>query len=93
LQKFRDHPNSSLHHIQTEVDLLSRKIEPLLQKVEMAAKNISYVGPKNLKNSSGPVGMLSKMGGRLINFYADDLAELMLNDFLIDTAKELQQLE
>ena len=37
--------------------------------------------------------MLSKMGGRLISFYADDLAELLLNDFLIDTAKELQSIE
>jgi hypothetical protein len=30
--------------------------------------------------------MLSKMGGRMIAFYADDLAELMLNDFLAETA-------
>jgi hypothetical protein len=29
------------------------------------------------------------MGGRLINFYADDLAELLLNDFLAETALEL----
>jgi hypothetical protein len=33
--------------------------------------------------------MLSKMGGRLISFYADELADLMLNDFLGDTAIEL----
>jgi hypothetical protein len=37
----------------------------------------------------GPIGMLSKMGGRLISFYADELADLMLNDFLGDTAIEL----
>jgi hypothetical protein len=37
----------------------------------------------------GPIGMLSKMGGRLITFYSDDLAELMLNDFLIEVALEL----
>jgi hypothetical protein len=42
-----------------------------------------------MKNMSGPVGMLSKMGGRLINFYSDELAELLLNDFLADTAMEL----
>lgn len=41
----------------------------------------------------GPLGMLSKMGGRLINFYADDLAELLLNDFLAETALELQEME
>ena len=33
------------------------------------------------------------MGGRLINFYADDLAELLLQDFLAETALELQRME
>lgn len=33
------------------------------------------------------------MGGRMIAFYADDLAELMLNDFLAETAQELQKIE
>lgn len=42
---------------------------------------------------SGPVGMLSRMGGRMISFYADDLADLLLNDFLGETALELQKLE
>lgn len=37
--------------------------------------------------------MLSKMGGRLISFYADDLAELLLNDFLHETAVDLQRIE
>lgn len=37
--------------------------------------------------------MLSKMGGRLISFYADDLAEMLLSDFLGETAMELQRLE
>ena len=29
--------------------------------------------------------MLAKMGGRLISFYADDLAELLFEDFLSET--------
>jgi len=33
--------------------------------------------------------MLSKMGGRMINFYADDISELLLDDFLLETAIEL----
>jgi hypothetical protein len=33
--------------------------------------------------------MLSKMGGRLIAFYADDLANMLLEDFLGDTVQEL----
>jgi len=37
--------------------------------------------------------MLAKMGGRLISFYADDLAELMFEDFLEETVKDLQKIE
>jgi hypothetical protein len=37
--------------------------------------------------------MLAKMGGRLISFYADDLAELMLEDFLAETVTDLQRIE
>jgi hypothetical protein len=37
--------------------------------------------------------MLSKMSGRLIAFYADDLAELLLEDFLRETANDLQEIE
>lgn len=41
----------------------------------------------------GPGGMLAKMGGRLISFYSDDLTEMLLNDFLAETVKELQEIE
>ena len=46
-------------------------------------------GDPSMRRMPGPIGMLSKMGGRLISFYADDLAELLLDDFLIETAEEL----
>jgi hypothetical protein len=41
----------------------------------------------------GALGMLSKMGGRMIRFYADDLVELLLGDFLGETVGELQKIE
>jgi hypothetical protein len=37
--------------------------------------------------------MLSKMGGRLIAFYSDDLAALLLDDFLTETILDLQKIE
>lgn len=37
--------------------------------------------------------MLAKMGGKLISFYADDLAELMFEDFLQETVVDLQRIE
>jgi hypothetical protein len=33
------------------------------------------------------------MGGRLISFYSDDIAELLLDDFLAETVLELQKME
>jgi hypothetical protein len=35
------------------------------------------------------MGMLSKMGGRLVAFYADDLAEMILEDYLMETVLDL----
>ena len=72
--------------------MLNRKVEPLLRRVEEAARNVRVAndtGP--LKK--GPLGMLSKMGGRLISFYADDITELLLDDYLKETAVELQRME
>ena len=37
--------------------------------------------------------MLSKMGGRIMHYYSDDLTELLLNDILMDTLRELQVVE
>ncbi len=37
--------------------------------------------------------MLARMGGRMISFYADELTELLLDEYLIDTASELQKIE
>ena len=37
--------------------------------------------------------MLSKMGGRLITFYADDLANLLFEDILSETVADLQKIE
>lgn len=87
LEKMRDNPNSSLNELQNEVALLNRKVEPILQRVEQAAKNVYMASSQNpVRRNKGPVGMLAKMGGRLISFYSDELTDLMLNDFLIDTA-------
>ena len=48
---------------------------------------------QTLSSQPGAVGMLSRMGGRLISFYADDLADLLLEDFLSETAQDLQRIE
>jgi len=37
--------------------------------------------------------MLAKMGGRLISFYSDDIANLLIDDILRDCAKDLNEIE
>ena len=37
LEQMRDNPNSNLHQMATEVELLSRKIDPILRRVEEAS--------------------------------------------------------
>jgi hypothetical protein len=37
--------------------------------------------------------MLAKMGGRMMHYYADDLADMMLEDMLSDVAMDLQVIE
>ena len=42
-----------------------------------------------MREPQSRMGMLSKMGGRLISFYSDELSDMLLDDFLIETAMEL----
>mmetsp|Transcript_2451 Transcript_2451/g.3748 ORF Transcript_2451/g.3748 Transcript_2451/m.3748 type:complete len:80 (-) Transcript_2451:135-374(-) len=37
--------------------------------------------------------MLSKMGGRMMHYYSEELVDLLLEDFLEETAVELQNIE
>lgn len=86
LARLRDNPNSELHALSTEVGLLQRKLDPLLKRVETAASTIKFAGHhKSLSQHPGGISMLAKMGGKLISFYEDDLAELMFEDFLSET--------
>ena len=91
----RDNPNSELFKMHNEVALLNRKIEPILKRVEEASDRVKSVKGRggSLSGQPGPVGMLSKMAGRLITFYADDLANLLFEDILSETVQDLQKIE
>ena len=94
LERMRDNPNSELFKMHNEVALLNRKIEPILKRVELASDRVkSMKGQGSLSGQPGPVGMLSKMAGRLITFYADDLANLLFEDILSETVQDLQKIE
>ena len=46
-----------------------------------------------LWDQANAIGMVSKIAGRYISFYADDLTEMLLDDMLLDTAEELNEIE
>lgn len=90
----RDNPNSELFQMHNEVAMLNRKIEPILKRVELASERVKQTRQHgSLSSQPGPVGMISKMAGRLITFYADDLAGLLLEDILTETVVDLQKIE
>ena len=46
-----------------------------------------------LWDQANAIGMVSKIAGWYISFYADDLTEMLLDDMLYDTALELNDIE
>jgi hypothetical protein len=54
-------------------------------------KNATY--GQGLGSTPGPLGMLAKMGGRFVSFYAEDLSDMLFEDFLHETVIELQRIE
>ena len=94
LERMRDNPNAELFQMHNEVSMLNRKIEPILKRVELASERVKQTqNHGKLSSQPGPVGMLSKMAGRLITFYADDLASLLFEDILTETVADLQNIE
>lgn len=73
----------------------------MLERVEQAQRNIELAKasyqygdePGLLSQGHGPIATVSKMGGRMMYYYADDLTELLIDDILKDTVIELQEIE
>jgi len=81
-----------------EIENISHKLGPMMDKVEKAQKNIelaraTHGGSLLSQHEMGPIGMLSKMGGRMMHYYSDDLTEMLLDDILADTVIEMNNLE
>ena len=65
-----------------------------MQRVERSANTVKSASVGHgLGSTPGPLGMLAKMGGRFISFYAEDLSEMLFEDFLHETVLELQRIE
>ena len=102
-------PNAHLAEMHATVTALQNKMEPLLQRVEQAQVNAmmarkthetleSFAGTKPslrglLSQQEGKVGVMARMGGRLINFYSEDLTNMLLDDILVEVVRDLQHIE
>jgi len=106
LSKLRENPNRHLGELSTQVANLNAQLEPMLKRVEQAQYNVemarsTHGGPSDaagtlrglLSQQEGKVGMMARMGGKLMNFYADDLTDLLLDDLLLDVVRDLQAIE
>ncbi len=55
---------------------------------------MSNVGfSERMRDKASAIGMISRISGRFISFYADDLAEMLIDDILRETAEELNEIE
>ena len=86
---------------------LQDKLEPMIQRVEQAKMNVEMARATHtgqfssndltlrglLSQQEGKIGMMARMGGKLIHFYQDELTELLLEDFLQEIVKDLQVIE
>ena len=60
-------------------------------EIDQAISNANFVD--RMKDRADTLGMISRLSGRYISFYADDLAEMLIDDLLEDTAEELDKIE
>jgi hypothetical protein len=102
LSKLRDNPNKHLGELGAHVASLSAQLEPMLKRVEQAQYNVemaraTHGGPADpsgtlrglLSQQEGKIGMMARMGGKLMNFYADDLTDMLLDDLLHEVVDDL----
>jgi len=75
------------------------KVERAKQNVELARATHGYVDSAKgtlrglLSEQEGKVGVMARMGGKLINYYSDDLTNMLLEDILSEVAIDLQKIE
>lgn len=62
-----------------------------MDQVDQQINNVGFT--QRLKDQANAVGMVSKIAGRYISFYSDDLTEMLLDDILEDTVHEMQHIE
>ena len=91
LGKFKQNPNFEMHKVQMDLERINQKLDPIMDKVDQQLHNVGIT--KRFKDQANAVGLVSKIAGRYISFYSDELAEMLLDDILEDTVFEMQKIE
>ena len=87
LSKFKQNPNVEMHKVQRELERINQRLNPIMEQVDQQIANVGFT--KRLKDQANAIGMVSKIAGRYISFYSDDLAEMLLDDILEDTVSKI----
>lgn len=88
---YRDTPNYDLFKLQEEIDRVAHKMEPIIDKIDSNLNQKSF--KERLQDQANSIGLISKISGRFISFYADDLTEMLLDDFLGEVVTDMDQIE
>lgn len=62
-----------------------------MNQVSQVVQNAGFT--TRLRDKANAIGMISKISGRFISFYADDLASMILEDILTETAIDMNRIE
>lgn len=85
LSKFKQNPNLEMHKVQRELERINHRLDPIMEQVDQQITNAGFT--KRLKDQTNAIGMISKIAGRYISFYSDDLADMLIDDILEETVR------
>jgi hypothetical protein len=91
LSRFHQNPNLEMHKLQRELERVGQKLDPVMEMVDQRLGDVGIV--PRLKDQANTLGMISRIAGRYVSFYSDELAEMLLDDMLEDTVYEMQHIE
>lgn len=83
LSKFKQNPNLEMHKVQKELERVNQRLNPIMEQIDQQITNVGFT--KRLKDQANAIGMISKIAGRYISFYSDDLADMLIDDILEET--------
>eukprot|EP00357_Protocruzia_adherens_P001541 CAMPEP_0115001112 /NCGR_PEP_ID=MMETSP0216-20121206/17169_1 /TAXON_ID=223996 /ORGANISM="Protocruzia adherens, Strain Boccale" /LENGTH=903 /DNA_ID=CAMNT_0002366359 /DNA_START=371 /DNA_END=3082 /DNA_ORIENTATION=+ len=83
--------NQELRRLEDNLDTIQDKIAPVQDKLKKALDKLQRA--RNYRNQDLIVDLVAKVSAQSIAYHSDDLVDLLVDDLLQDTVKELQHIE